>query len=118
MKRFIINSRTFMLLSFCFAIVVSGCKKGDFPHSFPGPQKLLVTGLEELQGSTVGPDKALYVTAPLAGSIWRVNPETGAFTRFALLLTMGRRCDVFDLPDLAGEANHVGVVADEQIHLR
>ena len=34
-------------------------------------------------------------------------------TSFALLLTMGRRCDVFDLPDLAGEANHVGVVADE-----
>jgi sugar lactone lactonase YvrE len=38
--------------------------------------------LEELQGSTVGPDKALYVTAPLAGTIWRVNPKTGAFTLF------------------------------------
>ena len=45
-------------------------------------QKQLVTGLEELQGSTVGPDKALYVTAPLAGSIWRVNPKTGAVTLF------------------------------------
>lgn len=42
----------------------------------------LVTGLEELQGSTIGPDKALYVTAPLAGTIWRVNPKTGAITLF------------------------------------
>ena len=30
-------------------------------------KKLLVTGLKELQGSTVGPDQALYVTAPLEG---------------------------------------------------
>ena len=34
----------------------------------------LVTGLEELQGSAVGPDGALYVTAPLAGA-------SGASTR-------------------------------------
>ena len=39
---------------------------------------LLVTGLEELQGSAVGPGGALFVTAPLAGSIWRVAPKTGA----------------------------------------
>ena len=44
---------------------------------------LLVTGLEELQGSVVGPDGALYVTAPLTGSIWRVDPNTGAVTLFA-----------------------------------
>jgi sugar lactone lactonase YvrE len=44
---------------------------------------LLVTGLEELQGSTIGPGGALYVTAPLAGSIWRVNPKTGAVKLFA-----------------------------------
>lgn len=44
---------------------------------------LLVTGLDELQGSTVGPDGALYVTAPLTGSIWRVDPNTGAVTLFA-----------------------------------
>ena len=43
---------------------------------------LLVTGLEELQGSAVGPDGALYVTAPLAGSIWRVDPNAGAVTLF------------------------------------
>jgi len=44
---------------------------------------LLATGLEELQGSTVGPGGALFVTAPLAGSIWRVDPKTGAVTLFA-----------------------------------
>ena len=82
MKKFIINSRIFMLLAFCFAMVVSGCKKPDLPPGVPGPAQLLVTGLEELQGSTVGPDKALYVTAPLAGTIWRINPKTGAVTLF------------------------------------
>jgi hypothetical protein len=44
---------------------------------------LLVTGLEELQGSTIGPGGALFVTAPLAGSIWRVDPKTGTVTLFA-----------------------------------
>jgi hypothetical protein len=46
-------------------------------------KQLLVTGLLELQGSTVGPGGALFVTAPLTGSIWRVNPKTGAVTLFA-----------------------------------
>jgi len=44
---------------------------------------LLVTGLEELQGSTIGPGGALFVTAPVPGSIWRVDPKTGAVTLFA-----------------------------------
>ena len=44
---------------------------------------LLVTGFEELQGSAVGPGGALFVTAPLTGSIWRVDPKTGAVTLFA-----------------------------------
>jgi len=44
---------------------------------------LLVTGLEELQGSAVGPGRALFVTAPLTGSIWRVDPKTGAVKLFA-----------------------------------
>ena len=45
--------------------------------------ELLVTGLQELQGSTVGPGGALFVTAPLTGRIWRVDPKTGALTLFA-----------------------------------
>ena len=44
---------------------------------------VLVTGLKELQGSAIGPGGALFVTAPLDGSIWRVDPKTGAYTLFA-----------------------------------
>lgn len=44
---------------------------------------LLVTGLVELQGSAVGPGGDLFVTAPLTGSIWRIDPKTGARTLFA-----------------------------------
>src|SRR6185503_15213557 len=44
---------------------------------------LLVTGLEGSQGSTVGPDGALYVTESLVGRISRVDPETGQVTTFA-----------------------------------
>lgn len=45
--------------------------------------ELLVEGLGELQGSTVGPEGALYVTATLTGEIWRVDLSTGATTLFA-----------------------------------
>jgi hypothetical protein len=82
MKKCISNSRIFLLLAFCLAMIVQGCKKGDLTHGVPGGPQLLVTGLKELQGSTVGPDKELYVTAPLDGSIWRVNPKTGGFSLF------------------------------------
>ena len=44
---------------------------------------LLVTGLEESQGSAVGPGGDLFVTANLTGSIWRIDPRTGARTLFA-----------------------------------
>ncbi len=43
----------------------------------------LVTGLQEAQGSAVGPGGALFVTAPLTGSIWRIDPRTGLTTLFA-----------------------------------
>src|SRR5687768_15675501 len=83
MKDFIVNSRNRMLfMAFCFAIAVAGCRKGDNPHDMPVSAKLLVTGLKELQGSTVGPDKALYVTAPLDGTIWRVDPKSGDYEAF------------------------------------
>lgn len=38
---------------------------------------------QDLQGSAVGPGGGLYVTAPLSGEIWRVDPSTGATTLFA-----------------------------------
>ena len=59
-------------------IATTADKHGDLQQT----KTLLVTGLDELQGSTVGPDKALYVTAPLTGSIWRIDPKTGALTLF------------------------------------
>ena len=83
MKKCNVNSRIFRLLSFCFVIAVFGCKKDNLSDRVSAAPKLLVSGLEELQGSTVGPGNALYVTAPLAGSIWRVNPKTGERSVFA-----------------------------------
>jgi hypothetical protein len=56
-------------------------KKAQAPLALTS--RVLVTGLTELQGSTVGPGGALFVTAPLTGSIWRVDPKTGAVTLFA-----------------------------------
>jgi hypothetical protein len=86
----------FFLSLVILATVIPGCKReilvdksladrnnaATNTKSVAGLKEQLVTGLEELQGSTVGPDKALYVTAPLAGTIWRVDPKTGAVTPF------------------------------------
>jgi hypothetical protein len=44
---------------------------------------LLVTGLQGGAGSTIGPDRALYVTETAAGRITRVDPKTGATTTYA-----------------------------------
>jgi hypothetical protein len=43
----------------------------------------LVTGLHRARGSTVGPDRALYVTESEVGRISRVDPEDGTVTTFA-----------------------------------
>ena len=43
----------------------------------------LVTGLQGGLGSTIGPDKALYVTETAAGRITRVDPKTGSTTTYA-----------------------------------
>lgn len=94
--------KTFTLAGIGLLIITSSCKKEIVPDTSTDvsisssqsratailSKERLVTGLEELQGSTVGPDKALYVTAPLAGTIWRVNPATGEVTLFATGLPM------------------------------
>jgi hypothetical protein len=90
--------KTFISLSFFLSVILFACKKDNSAVSQKAIQteeqtaanngagashaQLLVGGLEELQGSTVGPDQALYVTAPLDGTIFRVNPETGTYTVF------------------------------------
>jgi hypothetical protein len=43
----------------------------------------LVKGLQGGLGSTIGPDRALYVTETAAGRITRVDPKTGATTTYA-----------------------------------
>jgi hypothetical protein len=87
---------------FCTVALAStlglGCTDGPAPTDISAPAAtepaslrqtatstphLLVTGFEEFQGSTVGPGGALFVTAPLTGRIWQVDPETGAVTLFA-----------------------------------
>jgi hypothetical protein len=55
------------------------------PRGEPKATRLVggLNEIEELQGSAVGPGGALFVTAPLTGSIWRVDPKTGAVRLFA-----------------------------------
>lgn len=80
----------------------------------------LVKGLEELQGSTIGPGSDLYVTAPLTGSIWRVDRKSGKTRLFASGLP-ARKPDpyfqgsgVVDVAFLGGKAYALvtGVAAD------
>jgi hypothetical protein len=70
-----------LALSTMLILASSGVAAAKSPAGAP-TATLLVTGLEELQGSAVGPGGALFVTAPLTGSIWRVDPKTGAVTLF------------------------------------
>jgi hypothetical protein len=60
---------------------VTGSVQAD--HKSQSQATLLVSGLEGGSGSTIGPDGALYVTETKTGTIWSVNPETGAKTLFA-----------------------------------
>jgi|tagenome__1003787_1003787.scaffolds.fasta_scaffold20701468_1 hypothetical protein len=59
-------------------------KRDGAPKQVAAAEKrLLVTGLVESQGSALGPGGDLFVTANLTGSIWRIDPKTGARTLFA-----------------------------------
>src|SRR4051812_44619382 len=51
-------------------------------HRGHGPT-VLVAGLGSGSGSAVGPDGALYVAVPAAGTVLRVDPRTGATSPFA-----------------------------------
>jgi hypothetical protein len=53
------------------------------PSSEDASASRLVTGLQGGSGSTIGPDRALYVTEGVAGRITRVDPKTGATTTYA-----------------------------------
>jgi hypothetical protein len=68
-----------LLVLALFALVAPSAASAG-PRHGPATAQLLLTGLEGGAGSTVGPDGALYVTAPAAGRITRVDPSTGATT--------------------------------------
>src|ERR1700747_2854864 len=71
-----------LLAAALIAMITPAASSAGPPPKAP-TATLLVSGLEGTQGSTVGPDGALYVSESLAGRIWRVDPETGQVTTFA-----------------------------------
>ena len=75
--------RLVFVLALCVVLVLGSTAAATKSPTAAPAASLLTSGLNELQGSTVGPDGALYVTAPLDGMIWRVDPKTGAATVFA-----------------------------------
>src|SRR5690348_5726976 len=78
-----------VLLSAALIALITPSPATARPPSRTPTATLLVSGLEGTQGSTVGPDGALYVTENLEGRIWRVDPETGQVTTFATGLPAG-----------------------------
>jgi hypothetical protein len=65
-----------------FGVVTASAAAAAPSARVTNPTQLL-TGLEGGSGSTVGPDRALYVPETAAGRISRVDPRTGQITTFA-----------------------------------
>jgi hypothetical protein len=74
-----ISLAALLLIAPAFTVPV---RADDRPCGAP-TATLLVSGLQALFGSTVGPDKHLYVAEPDTGSILRVDPKTGQVSTFA-----------------------------------
>jgi hypothetical protein len=71
-------------LALGFVIILgSGRAYAGPPPSGEPSAARLASGLGVTLGSTVGPDGALYVPDGAAGTIWRVDPQTGDVTEFA-----------------------------------
>jgi sugar lactone lactonase YvrE len=70
-----------LLLALLASVVPSAATAGG--HSGDPTAHRLVAGLQGGSGSTIGPDRALYVTESAAGRITRVDPRTGATTTYA-----------------------------------
>jgi len=77
-----IKTSTVLLAAALIAMITPSASTAGPPSQTP-TATLLVSGLGGSQGSTVGPDGALYVSESLEGKIWRVDPETGQATTFA-----------------------------------
>ena len=76
-------ARKLLLLSAALIAMLGQSVASAAPRSGDATGYRLVTGLEGGSGSTVGPDRALYVTENAAGRITRVDPRTGATTTYA-----------------------------------
>jgi hypothetical protein len=75
--------RKLLLLSVALmAMFVPSAATAAGPSGDPTAHRV-VAGLQGGSGSTIGPDRALYVTESAAGRITRVDPRTGATTTFA-----------------------------------
>ena len=76
-------TRKLLLLSAALiAMLVPSAAGAAAPSGDPTAYRL-VAGLEGGSGSTIGPDRALYVTESAAGQITRVDPRTGTTTTYA-----------------------------------
>ena len=71
-----------LLLLVLLALVLPSAANAT-PPSGNATAYRLVTGLQGGSGSTIGPDRAMYVTETAAGRIRRVDPKTGATTTYA-----------------------------------
>jgi hypothetical protein len=71
-----------LLLLALLASVVPSAATASGPSGDPTAHRL-VAGLQGGSGSTIGPDRALYVSESAAGRITRVDPRTGATTTYA-----------------------------------
>jgi hypothetical protein len=78
---------TFFVLTVGFISLLGSCNNAEPDMGCKQQTKIttsrLVLGFEEFQGSTIGPGSDLYVTAPLTGSIWRVDRKSGKTSLFA-----------------------------------
>jgi hypothetical protein len=72
-----------VLLVLGLLALVAPAAAGATPRPGDATAHRLVTGLQGGSGSTIGPDRALYVTESAAGRITRVDPRTGATTTYA-----------------------------------
>ena len=80
--------RWLVIIAVAVAMLAAASMIAPAAHATGGRSAPEVTTLAEFgsglaSGSTIGPDRALYVTDPNAGSVLRVDRRTGAVTTFA-----------------------------------
>jgi hypothetical protein len=72
-----------LMLTAALIAMITPSAASAAPPSGGATATQLVTGLQGASGSTIGPDGTLYVTEGAAGTISRVDPQTGEKTTFA-----------------------------------